>query len=295
MEAGSTSHSGGSSRRIAEVCVLASGSAGNCTVVRVGGRAFLIDAGLSPRRTTALLRGLGIELCDVEAVVLTHLDTDHASPAWRGELPPKATLFVHRRHLGRSQREGFDHRRVEPFEGEFSPCDGAFARPILMAHDSLGVAAFRFEFARRSPRGAAHGSLGFATDVGRVRPDLVEHLNAVDVLAIESNYCPRLQLASARPAFLKRRIMGGSGHLSNEQCGEAVRAIMPRRHVVLLHLSRECNRPTLAAAAHTGAPYSLTISSQVEPTGWIAIPAGSAPVEIGRGAAKFPASLFGAG
>lgn len=295
MEAASGAHAGGSSRRVAEVCVLASGSAGNCTVVRVGSRAFLIDAGLSPRRTSALLRALGIELCNIEAVVLTHLDTDHASPAWRGRLPQAATLFVHRRHLGRSQREGFNHRRVEPFEEEFSPCEGSLARPILMSHDSLGVAAFRFEFARRSPRGAAFGNLGFATDVGRVRPELVEHMIAVDVLAIESNYCPRLQLASARPAFLKRRIMGGSGHLSNEQCGEAVRAIMPRRHVVLLHLSRECNRPALAAAAHAGAPYSLTVSSQTEPTGWISIPAGGARVEIGRGAAKFPASLFGAG
>src|SRR5690606_32500803 len=87
-----------------------------------------------------------------------------------------------------------------------------------------------------------------------------------------------LQAASSRPWFLKRRITGGSGHLSNHEALEAVRQIQPRSHVVLLHLSRECNCPDLVASLHQGAPYSFTVTSQTEPTPWVPIRAGrSAP------------------
>ncbi|MCC6676905.1 MAG: MBL fold metallo-hydrolase [Phycisphaerales bacterium] len=251
---------------VPRMCVLASGSAGNCTAVVIGGpsrpRIVLIDAGLSPRRTRALLAKLGLSLEDVCEVIITHLDHDHWNAGWCSGLPARATVRMHRRHLGRAAREGMLHHRTEPFEEAFELEGGARIAPALLDHDSLGVVAFRMEF-------ESAGTLGFATDVGRPTPRLIGHLRGVDVLAIESNYCPRLQAASSRPAFLKARIMGGAGHLSNAQCAEAAREIGPARHVVLLHLSRECNRPDLAAEGHRGAPYGLTISSQAEPTPWI--------------------------
>jgi phosphoribosyl 1,2-cyclic phosphodiesterase len=71
--------------------------------------------------------------------------------------------------------------------------------------------------------------------------------------------------------MLKNRITGGAGHLSNRQCAEAVARIAPREHVVLLHLSRDCNRPELAAAAHAGASYRLTVASQESPTARICV------------------------
>jgi hypothetical protein len=83
---------------------------------------------------------------------------------------------------------------------------------------------------------------------------LLEQFCGVDVLALESNYDPKLQLDSGRPWFLKHRIMGGRGHLSNQQAFEAIRAILDRcqsrrrslpRHIVLLHRSRECNCPKI--------------------------------------------------
>ena len=69
----------------------------------------------------------------------------------------------------------------------------------------------------------------------------------MDILALEANYDPRLQQASTRPEHLKRRIMGGAGHLSNEQAFEAVKRIDRRSadgqpaHVLLLHRSQQCN------------------------------------------------------
>lgn len=255
----------------AGLCVLASGSRGNCTVLVTPGsprRVTLIDAGLSPLRTRKLLHERGIEPHEVDELLLTHLDTDHCHAGWASALRStrwRATLRIAERHAGRAHRMGLLAARAEPFgETRFS-LGRAVVDPIMMSHDSLGVAAFRFTI----PGAAGHGVLGFATDVGRVTPGLVEHFAGVDVLAIESNYCRRMQLESDRPVFLKRRIMGGSGHLSNAESADAVSRMRPKDHLILLHLSRECNRPHLADEAHAGSPIARTITDQHTPTGWV--------------------------
>lgn len=251
------------------MCVLASGSAGNATVVRIesGGttRLVLIDAGLSPLRTRRLLAELGHTPDILYDVVLTHLDSDHFNAGWLRALPRHTRVHVHHSHADRAAGCGLWLRGMETYDGGFDLHSGVRVEPAVLSHDALGVVAFRVRFGD----GADASELGFATDVGRVTDDLVAHLRGVGVLAIESNYCPRMQEASPRPEYLKRRIMGGAGHLSNEQCAEATRRIGPRRSVVLLHLSRQCNEPALAASHHAGAPYELTVTSQHSPTGWI--------------------------
>ncbi len=246
------------------LCVLASGSGGNCSalVLEAGSdrHVYLIDAGLSPRRTRRDLAQVGLSLDDVRAVLLTHLDADHWNPAWIGRLPERSTVLLHRRHAGRAGRDGAMYHRTRLLDGPTELDGGAVVHAEVHSHDDLGVSVFRFEL----PRGA--GALGYATDVGRVTDRLVSHLRGVDTLAIESNYCPLLQAGSDRPASLKDRITGGAGHLSNAQCAEAAAAIGPRRRVVLLHLSRECNRPELALRGHAGRPYEVTLTSQFEPT-----------------------------
>ena len=259
---------------VAGLRVLASGSRGNCSVLVVPdegpgrpGRVMLIDAGLSPTRTRALLSESGLRLGDVDDIVLTHLDRDHFHPGWRGTRDCRATLRLHRRHVSRAQRFNLLLERNEVFDDGEAMGLGSRASVLshLMAHDTEGVATLRFRF-----EGVAGvGELGFATDLGRVERGFVEHLRGVDVLAIESNYCPRMQAASGRPAFLKRRITGGAGHLSNEECAGATEAIGPRRGVVLLHLSQECNTPDRAAIGHDERGYELTVSSQDEPTAWV--------------------------
>lgn len=276
----------------ASLCVLASGSSGNCSalVIRRGGvqRICLIDLGLTPRRTFKLLQEHGLRPDQIDNAIVTHLDTDHFCPTWLGRsgLPRHARLRMHERHAREvgSRVSGFGVRveaedpiadsRLLPFSSDFQIDDGVVVRPILMSHDEAGVTALRFDL---DDGHGASGSLGFCTDLGHVTADLVEHLrdahdqSGVDVLAIESNYCPKMQLESDRPAQLKRRIMGGSGHLSNQEALEAVQAIRPSEHVVLLHLSRQCNDPGLVADIHAGADYALTITNQFTPSRWVRI------------------------
>jgi len=260
--------------------VLASSSRGNCSVLVITSagrrRVFLIDAGLSPRRTSELLASTGLAADSIAGVILTHLDHDHWHPGWLSALPEGCTVHIHRRHRGRAERGGMLYLRTNVFETDFEIAPGVDARPVLGSHDDLGVAAFRFDFGRTGR------ALGFATDLGRATDPLVEHLEGVDVLAIESNYCPRLQAASLRPDFLKRRITGGSGHLSNEQAAEAAARIAPREHTILLHLSLDCNTPDRARRGHAWAPYALTLAHDTEPTPWIPLMWGSAPARQPR-------------
>ncbi len=246
--------------------VLASGSSGNCSVLIHGRgrnvRVTMIDAGLSPTRTRKLLGELGLTLDRVDEILFTHLDADHAHKGWVKALPEHARFWIHRRHRGRAGRDGFLRRHTRVFEDQpFLLSRGVRTTPVMLAHDELGVAAFRFDWF-----GERNASLGYATDLGRVTPQLVEALRGVDVLAIESNYCPALQAESDRPAFLKERIMNGSGHLSNEECRRAVCDIAPARELVLLHLSRQCNTPELASRYHSSSPWAVTVSSQTEMT-----------------------------
>lgn len=251
----------------ASLIVLSSSSGGNCSALILGGaspRIILIDLGLSPRRTGALLAAAGLDQLPVAAVIITHLDTDHLSPSWsalkRGStpLPSDVPLYIHKRHIGRAQREGTLFGRTYAYDDGFEPAPGVTVRSHLVAHDSLGCASLRVEVGDRR--------LGWATDVGCPTESLARHLAGVDVLAIESNYCPVMEHESERPEFLKRRVMGGAGHLSNQQCGDLARRVAPRSHVVLLHLSRQCNTPELAAAEHAGAPYTLIVSRHDGPT-----------------------------
>jgi len=208
---------------------------------------------------------IDLDPSQILGVVITHLDGDHFNAPLVDTLGAIAPVYMHRAHARRASNLGLLKADPHVLADPNPLAAGLIVRPLLMPHDDLGVAAFRLEFP------GAGVSLGYATDVGRVRPELARLLAGVDVLAIESNYCPAMQLASNRPAFLKRRIMGGSGHLSNQQCARLVARIAPRRHVVFLHLSSQCNRPELVSELHTDGRYGITIADQREPTPWILI------------------------
>lgn len=279
--------SGGDAARL---CVLGSGSKANCAVLHtraeVGGvvrdSVCLIDMGFSPKATARLLGEVGLSLEMVDAVLLTHLDSDHCHAGWNAAdaLPRSAEVLLHEGHLQRAYSRGLNGGRLRPFRGERGKVGaevvvGALSvRPLMTFHDDLGAAVFHVTITgcHDSP------SLGYATDLGRVTDELVGHLGidptglgGVDVLVIESNYCPKMQTASDRPEFLKRRVMGGRGHLSNHEALEAIEAIGPREHVVLVHLSQQCNDPGLVASLHEGCDYTLTISSQDVPTRWVPV------------------------
>ena len=242
--------------------VLASGSAGNASLVEADGFGVLIDIGLGPRQLSRRLSAVGLSWADVHAVLLTHTHSDHwkaRSLAYliRHGLP----LFCHPDHhesLGcfgsefcKLQEAGL----VRPFAAhesfELSP--GLHCRPLPVRHDGGATFGFRLEgvpdlFGRSA-------SLAYAADLGCWDDGLADALADVDLLAVEFNHDVALEYASGRMPRLITRVLGDDGHLSNAQAADLVRAVLARspsgrpRHLVQLHLSRDCNRPASIARA----------------------------------------------
>lgn len=263
-----------------EICILASGSSGNCTVLRTPDGVVLIDAGIGPRTAAKRMSGTGVSVVDVRAICLTHLDRDHFSPTWlrtMGKLGIR--LFCHhsrRAEIAAVARDADSEVTIESFDGQpFEPAHRVTFRAIRLEHDEHGSHGFLIE--------GFGGRIGYATDLGHVPATLVERFCGVDVLALESNYDPEMELRSSRPWFLKQRIMGGKGHLSNEQAFIAIRSILDRcasharrlpQHIVLLHRSRECNCPDLMREFFSRDKRiieRLTLANQYERTQWMSV------------------------
>jgi len=65
---------------------------------------------------------------------------------------------------------------------------------------------------------------------------------------LESNHDYDMLMASDRPWSIKTRVMGRSGHLSNNDAAELLKSALPQRLRLLLlaHISEECNTHALA-------------------------------------------------
>jgi len=279
-----------------ELCILGSGSAGNSTVVRSPRGTFLIDAGFGPRTTAQRMHGIpggGVDLAHISAIVLTHLDHDHFNKNWlQTILKLNIKIFCHSPRMREilNSPEAIDaqekllakHIPVPPlknlvvgFDEPFQPVPNVTLHPVQLAHDTTGSHGFLLQ--------CDGYSAGFATDLGHVPETLIEKFCGVDLLALESNYDPDMEKNSSRPYFLKQRVMGGSGHLSNNQALAAIQSILDRtlatcgpdrlpRHIVLLHRSRECNCPKLLQKLFTTDPriaQVLTLTHQEERTPWL--------------------------
>src|SRR5262249_2963297 len=98
-------------------------------------------------------------------------------------------------------------------------------------------------------------ALAYVADLGSWDEELAANLADVDLLAVEFNHDVALEYASGRMPALIARVLGDEGHLSNVQAAGLVRAVLGRstagrlRHLVQLHLSRDCNTPALARQA----------------------------------------------
>lgn len=242
--------------------VLASGSAGNASLIQAGDFGVLIDAGLGPRQLAERLAAAGFAWSAVHAVLLSHTHSDHWNDRTLAFLRRRRTpLYCHPGHhrtllnyspaFSQLLAEGL----VRPFSAgeEFSLAPGLRCRPLPVRHDSGATFGFRLE--GRPDLFGRSVTVGYAADLGSWDETLAAHLAGVDLLALEFNHDVAMQQGSGRTPLLIARVLGDEGHLSNEQAADLVRAVLSRsgagrlRHLVQLHLSQECNRPALARRA----------------------------------------------
>ena len=245
--------------------VLASGSGGNSSFIQAGDFGLLLDIGLGPRQLASRLTAAGTTWHDVHAVLLTHTHTDHWNDRTLAQLHKRGIPFYcHPGHLQMLRTEapscapleqaGLMRTYEDKQEATLAP--GLRYRPFAICHDGGPTFGFRIE-ATADLFGRCH-ALAYAADLGCWDAATVAAISEVDLLALEFNHDVQLEYASGRSPHLVNRVLGEEGHLSNDQAAELVRAVIKRstpgrlRHLVQLHLSRECNRPRLAAETARG-------------------------------------------
>lgn len=228
-----------------EITILASGSNGNAALVRTETASFLVDAGLSTRELTARLATCGVEPRELCAILVTHEHGDHSRGLAQWSKKHATPLYCNRQTAAVLRDKVTDFTGWKIFEtGADFELEGTVIRSFLIPHDAVEPVGFVIRSGGRS--------FGFLTDLGHATTLVVESLRGVEGLLIETNYDEELlNQDTKRPWSIKQRIQSRHGHLSNAAAAETVAQIRHDGlgHLLLGHLSRDCNREELAMTA----------------------------------------------
>lgn len=228
-----------------KLCVLASGSSGNCTYIGSGDTHILIDAGLSCRETERRLGSISVDPSVLRAVCITHEHEDHVAGAGVLQRKRNLDLFANSATIEAVNASGkHSGLRWSVFEaGQAFQIGALTLEPFSVPHDAYDPVGFRVSDGRVR--------LGIVTDMGMVTGLIRDRLKDCDVLIVESNHDKDMLMDSERPWSLKQRISGRHGHLSNcqacamldEVAGSCLKA------VYLAHISSDCNHGDRAHAS----------------------------------------------
>jgi phosphoribosyl 1,2-cyclic phosphodiesterase len=222
-------------------CPLASGSKGNCIYVGTKKTKILIDAGLSGKATTEKLEEIGIDLDEIQGILITHEHTDHIAGlktlALKRRIPVIANHETAKGIVATFQ--AVPHFKIFT-TGETFFFGDLEIHPFSIQHDTPDPVAFTLRL--------SDSKLGVCTDLGFPTSLVKNQLKGCDYLYVEANHEPSMVHASSRPHVYKQRVLSRSGHLSNEQSASLLEEVLhPNlKHIQLAHLSQECNTPETA-------------------------------------------------
>ena len=222
-----------------DVCAIASGSNGNCYYVGNENEAVLVDAGISCKELELRIKRAGLHLDKVKAVFVSHEHTDHVSGlailAKKYSLP----VFISQGTL-KGGRLWFEKGLVHHFIADEEVIIGDLSiHPFSKLHDAADPYSFTI---------TSHGvRIGVITDIGRACDKVVYHFSQCQAAFLEANYDEQMLDKGRYPFYLKNRIRGGQGHISNR---EALELFQRHRspsltHLFLSHLSHNNNCPKL--------------------------------------------------
>jgi phosphoribosyl 1,2-cyclic phosphodiesterase len=214
-----------------KICVLASGSKGNCTFLRSGDQRILIDCGISKPEIIHCLATIGERLSDITTVLLTHEHGDHTiglRSVVRAIRPEVVLTPRTEEYIPGIDEVAPDYVFVKPSSvldiGELS------IRPISVDHDAANAVAYQVW--------SADATATIVTDLGGISPELQGCIESTDWLFLEANHDSDMLNAGTYPQRLRERVR--ENHLSNDKAIHAI-ANLSSTQIVLGHISEGNN------------------------------------------------------
>ncbi|MEG1751476.1 MAG: MBL fold metallo-hydrolase [Clostridia bacterium] len=226
-----------------KVCNFSSGSEGNVTYVETENSKVLVDLGISCTKVEKILKEMNVNPSQIDAILVSHEHTDHTNgiPYFSKKYGTK--VFVHQKSIPGFLRKlkGMDQGKITEFwDVPFQFLD-LLIEPIEVAHDSDHCVAFTLSENNKK--------VGIITDLGHFDNNIINAMQGCRLLYVEANHNPKmLEENLTYPLWLKKRIAGNNGHLSNEQSAKLIAKLIGAntKQIMLSHLSHENNTPELA-------------------------------------------------
>lgn len=224
---------------MARFCPLFSSSSGNCIYIGSGNTHILVDAGVSAKKITASLGGIGVAPEQINAIFITHEHTDHIAGLFSFALFRCVPVFMShgtacalKNHPKYDERLNIIEMNDDVTVGEIT------VKRFATSHDCDGSSGYRFDL--KNGR-----SFAVCTDTGIITDEIRRAISGSTLVLIESNHSVVMLARGPYPFPLKKRIMSDNGHLSNGSCAEELPALVNggTSRIILGHLSRQNNTP----------------------------------------------------
>lgn len=228
-----------------KMCSIASGSSGNCIYIGTEATHLLVDVGISGKKTVEGLNQLGLAGSDIDGILITHEHSDHINGL--GVMCRKFGIPVYgTRGTISAVKKVSSLGVIDDSLFHVISADEKFIlkditiNPMKISHDAAEPTAYRFQYGTKR--------MAVATDLGIYNDYTVECLKGMDVLLLEANHDINMLQVGPYPYYLKQRILGNRGHLSNELSGKLLSRLLHDnlKSVILGHLSKENNLAELA-------------------------------------------------
>lgn len=228
-----------------EICSLASGSSGNCSYIGNKDTKLLVDAGISCRRIEKGLKTIDIDMSKLDGVLITHEHSDHISAlgtmAKRYDIPIYGTKETLQAILAKEKYKHLSDSHLCSIEpNKTFHINDILIEPFSISHDAINPVCYTFKSKGKK--------IGMATDLGEFDDYIVAKLKDSDILFLEANHDENMLMVGSYPYFIKQRIIGAKGHLSNNSSAELISRLFhdKLKHISLIHLSKDNNFEDLA-------------------------------------------------
>lgn len=252
-------------------CNLYSGSSGNCSYVGTNNINILVDCGESQKKIANALQSIGKDISKIDAIIVTHEHSDHVKNlgaiSKKYNIPVYANEKTFENMPEQTNLINEENRKIFNTDDHFEIGDLKIF-PFHIPHDAADPCGYNIYNEDKK--------ISIATDIGHMDNNILKKLEESNFLLLESNYEPEILKYAKYPYYLKQRIAGPNGHLSNQEAGLTITRLIHSgvTNIMLGHLSKQTNFPELAyktvmeeiLKSKINSELSLNVASRLKPS-----------------------------